>query len=89
MNREENEKQQELEDFYMPFGRIIRKYRDMKKHKGSGKSIIAAARKMSTVLYTMLKNREPFDELKMAYFTEYKEIQAAVFEAALPEDKSA
>lgn len=69
--------------------RIIRKYRDMKQHKGSGKSIIATARKMSTVIYTMLKNREPFDELKMAYVTEYKEIQAAVFDAALAEDKSA
>ena len=69
--------------------RLIRKYRDMKKHKGSGKSIIAAARKMSTVIYTMLKNREPFNELKMAYVTEYKEIQAAVFDAALAEDKPA
>ena len=69
--------------------RIIRKYRYMKTHKGSGKSIIATARKMSTVIYTMLKNREPFDELKMAYVTEYKEIQAAVFDTALAEDKSA
>lgn len=69
--------------------RLIRKYKDMKVHKGSGKSIIATARKMSTVIYTMLKNREPFDELKMAYVTEYKEIQAAVFDAALAEDKSA
>ena len=69
--------------------RIIRKYRDMKQHKGSGKSIIATARKMSTVIYTMLKNREPFDELKMAYSTEYREMQAAVFDAALAEDQSA
>ena len=37
----------------------------------------------------MLKNREPFDELKMAHITEYNEIQAAVFDAALAEDKSA
>jgi len=37
----------------------------------------------------MLKNREPFDELKMAYVTEYKEIQAAVFDAALAEDQPA
>jgi len=69
--------------------RLIRKYRDMKQHKGSGKSIIAMARKMSTVIYTMLKNREPFDELKMASVTEYKEIQAAVFDAALAEERSA
>ena len=61
----------------------------MKTHKGSGKSIIATARKMSTVIYTMLKNKEPFDELKMAYVTEYREIQAAVFDTALAEDKSA
>lgn len=69
--------------------RLIRKYRDMKKHKGSGKSIIAAARKMSTVIYTMLKNREPFNELKMTYSTEYKEIQAAVLDAALADERSA
>ncbi len=69
--------------------RIIRKYREMKQHKGSGKSIIATARKMSTVIYTMLKNKEPFDELKMAYGTEYKDIQTAVLNAALAEERSA
>lgn len=44
---------------------------------------------MSTVIYTMLKNRESSDELKMAYVTEYKDIQAAVFDVALAEGKSA
>ena len=46
--------------------RIMTKYREMKKHKGTGKSIIAAARKMSTIVYAILKSREPFDPLKMA-----------------------
>ena len=69
--------------------RIMRRYRDMKHHKGSGKSIIAASRKMSTIIYTMLKNREPFDELKMAYTTEYRNMDAAALDAALAEDESA
>ena len=43
---------------------------------------------MSTVIYTMLKNREPFGELQMVYVTVYKEIQAAVFDAALEEERS-
>ncbi len=69
--------------------RIIKKYRAMKQHKGSGKSIIATARKMSTIIYTMLKNREPFDELRMAYTTEYRDMQVAALGAALAEDKPA
>ena len=38
----------------------------MKKHKGTGKSIIATARKISTIIYAILKSREPFDPTKMA-----------------------
>lgn len=53
--------------------RIMRKYRAMKESKGSGSSIIASARKMSSIVYFILKSREPFDPLKM---------QAAAFDAA-------
>lgn len=45
--------------------RIMNRYQDMKKHKGTGKSIIATARKVSTITYTILKSREPFDPTKM------------------------
>lgn len=47
--------------------RIMKRYQDMKKHKGSGRSIIASARKMSSIVYAMLKSREPFDPIKMAF----------------------
>ena len=63
--------------------RIMYKYREMKKHKGSGKSIIAAARKMSTVVYKMLKTREPFNPLKMVVTKEYKEMYAAALDVAM------
>lgn len=46
--------------------RIMGRYRAMKMYKGSGISIIATARKMSTVVWTMLKNNKPFDPLLMA-----------------------
>ncbi len=45
--------------------RMMTKYRDMKKHKGTGKSIIATARKISTIVYAILKSRESFDPTKM------------------------
>ena len=45
--------------------RVITKYEKMKKHKGTGKSIIATARKISTITYAILKSREPFDQTKM------------------------
>ncbi len=61
--------------------RIIMKYDSMKKHKGSGQSIIASARKMSTIIYHMLKYREDFDPLKMKYAKKYLEMQAAALEA--------
>lgn len=63
--------------------RIMIKYQSMKTHKGSGKSIIAAARKMSTVVWTMLKNREPFDPLKMCNLKDYRDLQLAVYDAAI------
>jgi transposase len=61
--------------------RIITKYDSMKKYKGSGQSIIATARKMSTIIYHMLKFREDFDPLKMKYSQKYLEMQVAALEA--------
>jgi len=63
--------------------RIMIKYIAMKRQKGSGVSIIAAARKMSTLVYTILKTREPFDPTKMAFRKEYREMQVAALEAAM------
>jgi len=48
--------------------RVMTRYQEMKQHKGTGKSIIATARKMSTIIYAILKSREPFDPTKMAPF---------------------
>jgi transposase len=62
--------------------RLIQKYDVMKKYKGSGKSIIALARKMSTVVYTILKTREPFDPMKMVPQRKYLEMQAAAVDVA-------
>jgi len=45
--------------------RIIRRYTAMKMQKGSGKSIIATARKLSKVIWYMLKNDTLFDPLRM------------------------
>jgi transposase len=53
--------------------RIMTRYDEMKKHKGSGKSIIASARKISTITYAILKSREPFDPAKMASVTKKDE----------------
>jgi len=61
--------------------RIMRRYRSMKQHKGSGQSIIATARKLSTIMYTMLKNGEPFDPTRMAYHKKYVEMQSAAWNA--------
>lgn len=40
-------------------------YKRMKKLKGSGKSIIAFARKLSRIIYVMLKTKTPFDIQKL------------------------
>jgi len=62
--------------------RLMVQYRAMKSYKGSGASIIATARKLSTIMYTMLKRREPFDPLRMEYQKKYLDMQAAAFSAA-------
>jgi hypothetical protein len=45
--------------------RIMERYEVMKKGKGSGKAIIAAARKMATVIWNMLTEDVEFDLVKM------------------------
>ncbi len=37
----------------------------MKKNKGSGKSIVATARKMAEIVWTMLSEKKDFDGTKM------------------------
>jgi transposase len=44
---------------------LINDYKRMKKNKGSGKSIIAFARKLSRVIYAILKKKKPFDMNKL------------------------
>ena len=61
--------------------RIMSKYRIMKKVKGSGQSIIATARKMSTIIYMILKTREPFDPLRMVPDEKYLKMQTAAWNA--------
>jgi transposase len=62
--------------------RLMTSYRSMKQNKGSGASIIATARKMSTIVYRLLKYREPFDPSKMVPVKKYQKMQAAAFQAA-------
>jgi len=45
--------------------RMMQRYDFMKKTKGSGKSIIAAARKMAEIVWTMLSRNSDFDSTKM------------------------
>ena len=54
--------------------RLMCKYRTMKENKGTGKSIIATARKMSTIVYVILKERQPFDPSKMSPDPKYVEM---------------
>ncbi len=62
--------------------RIMHQYQDLKRRKGSGQAIIAIARKLSTIMYTMLKTRQPFDPIRMAQKRKYLEMQAAALDAA-------
>lgn len=62
--------------------RIMQKYRSMKTNKGSGRSIIAVARKMSNIIFHMLKNNKPFNPSEMVMRKKYREMQAAAWEVA-------
>ena len=44
---------------------IIRQYHELKEQKSSGKAIIATARKLSRIIYVMLKEGKPFDSSKL------------------------
>ena len=44
---------------------LISKYKEMKRTKGSGISIIAFARKLSRIIYVMLKTGTDFDSSKL------------------------
>jgi hypothetical protein len=57
---------------------VMSKYRAIKEHKGTGKSIIATARKMSTIVYAILKTREPFDPSRMLPEPKYIEMSKAL-----------
>ncbi len=46
--------------------RIMAQYRTMKTHKGSGKAIVATARKLSKIVWHMLTYNEPFNPDLMA-----------------------
>jgi transposase len=61
--------------------RIMGRYGAMKREKGSGKAIIATARKLSKIVWYMLRNDAPFDPQRMMDPRLYKiaeEMQAAV-----------
>lgn len=44
---------------------FMRRYRNIREYKGSGKAIIAIARKMSKLIWTMLTNNEEYDPIKL------------------------
>jgi len=56
---------------------LMQKYRTMKEHKGTGKSIIATARKLNTIVYEILKTRKPFDPSRMKLDPKYLEMSKA------------
>jgi hypothetical protein len=58
-----------------------RRKRQSQKVKGSGQSINSTARKMSTIVYMMLKNRALFDNFKMVPDKKYMEMQAVAWNA--------
>jgi len=45
--------------------RIMTSYRNMKKNKGSGKAIVATARKLTRIIWTMLTNNELYKKEKL------------------------
>ncbi|MCF7945122.1 MAG: hypothetical protein K9L75_06285 [Spirochaetia bacterium] len=45
--------------------RIMMRYQDMKKYKGSGRSIVATSRKIATIVHSMLTKRRAFDPAMM------------------------
>lgn len=65
--------------------RIMERYDRLKRAKGSGRSIIATARALSEIIWHMLDQNEPFDEIRMTnpeIRRKALEMQAAAFDAA-------
>lgn len=65
--------------------RILERYDRLKRAKGSGRSIIATARKLSEIIYRMLTDGVPFDEYSMidpAIRRKVMEMQAAALNVA-------
>jgi transposase len=54
--------------------RLMEQYELMRKNKGSGKSIIAAARKLSVIIWRMLRDNEPFNPALMTDTTLGKKV---------------
>jgi len=50
--------------------KMMRQYHELKNDKSSGKAIIATARKLSRIIYIMLKTNTPFDSRKLTDSTE-------------------
>jgi hypothetical protein len=46
--------------------RLMQRYEAMKKGKGSGRAIIATARKIAVIVWNMLAGDDEFDQAKMA-----------------------
>ena len=63
--------------------RLMRRYRTMKENKGTGKSVIATARKMSTIVYAILKKREPFNPSRMLPDPQYVQMSTVARRYAL------
>jgi transposase len=65
--------------------RLMLHYHAMKPHKGTGKTIIATARKLSKIVWYMLRKDTPFDPIQMTdpqISRIVHEMRAAVIEAA-------
>lgn len=63
---------------------LMKQYQDIKKRKGSGKAIIAVARKMTKLIWTLLKNDEEYDPEKMSTKYVVKKAMAMRKESLLP-----
>ena len=61
--------------------RLMQRYEAMKKSKGSGKSIIATARKVAVIIWHMLSEEEDFDTGKMVDRKPGKKSEALVDDA--------
>jgi transposase len=65
--------------------RIMERYSRMTSHKGSGRTIVATARKLSEIIWHVLSENQPFDETKMKdpnIRRKAMEMEAAAFDVA-------